>query len=185
MRFPQNPAYHRGIRPMQDVCLLSGAPMGGGGLVFRPPRFPPPPVHFQGIPPCGGPSSRGSPKACKPHLQQYRNRWNGPPIPPRTNSYDDPYNRGLVLEVEGIPEGMKRGDVERYLEAVTQAGARLHFPDESKCDSAVINPANPRGGAAVLAVFDTVHAAQSALRSIKTSKFRLRSTSRHRPNSRS
>lgn len=86
-----------------------------------------------------------------------------------------PYLGNHILEVEGLPEDMKRHDVERYLEAVTELGAKIHFLNVDNLE--VIDESNDFLASSkhiVLAVFESDTAAQNALLSIKTNKFQLR-----------
>lgn len=80
-----------------------------------------------------------------------------------------------ILEVEGLPEDMKRYDIERYLEGVTELGAKIHFLNAETLE--VIDDSNDFLASSkhiVLAVFESDTAAQNALLSIKTTKFQLR-----------
>lgn len=79
-----------------------------------------------------------------------------------------------VLEVEGIPEGMKRSEIERYLEQVINHGAKIQFVS---IDGGITSPGADltiNSKYKVLAVFESDTAAQSAQLNIKTAKFQLR-----------
>ncbi|XP_076322653.1 R3H domain-containing protein 2-like isoform X7 [Tachypleus tridentatus] len=89
-----------------------------------------------------------------------------------------------VLEVEGLPDGMKRSEVERFLEQVVSQGARIDF----LCTK--LGSAAPAGNDVifnskfkVLALFESSTAAQNALLNIKTSKFQLRPPQQQRKDS--
>ncbi|XP_022254084.1 cAMP-regulated phosphoprotein 21-like isoform X2 [Limulus polyphemus] len=89
-----------------------------------------------------------------------------------------------ILEVEGLPDGMKRSEVERFLEQVVSQGARIDF----LCTK--LGSATPAGNDVifnskfkVLAVFESSTAAQNALLNIKTSKFQLRPPRQQRKDS--
>ncbi|XP_076366754.1 uncharacterized protein LOC143255253 isoform X2 [Tachypleus tridentatus] len=79
------------------------------------------------------------------------------------------------LEVEGLPDGMKRYDVERYLEPVTALGAKIEFVCTNSSRSKPLGNDNiTKTKYQVLAIFESSTAAQTALLKIKTNKFQLR-----------
>ncbi|XP_067143195.1 cAMP-regulated phosphoprotein 21-like isoform X2 [Centruroides vittatus] len=89
---------------------------------------------------------------------------------------------GNVLQVEGLPFGMKKTDMERYLEPVINFGGKIQFilADGKNCggNDIVIGSKHQ-----VLAVFESSTIAQSALLNIKTNKFQLRPLCRKDRNS--
>lgn len=79
-----------------------------------------------------------------------------------------------ILEIEGLPNDMKRHDAERYLEAVTELGAKIYFLNADTLEADESNDFLASSKHIVLAVFESDTAAQNALLSIKTTKFQLR-----------
>lgn len=97
------------------------------------------------------------------------------------NNMQDSKN-GNILQVEGLPFGMKKADMERYLEPVISFGGKIQFTfsDGKSCSG---NDFIVGSKHQVLAVFESNTTAQSALLNIKTNKFQLRPLCRKDRNS--
>lgn len=98
------------------------------------------------------------------------------------NNMQEPKTSNNTLQVEGFPDGMKKNEMERYLDLVTGFGGKIHFVslDGRLCDG---NDFVVGSKHQVLAVFETSTIAQSALLNIKTNKFQLRPLRRKDRNS--
>ncbi|XP_076309735.1 uncharacterized protein LOC143225006 isoform X2 [Tachypleus tridentatus] len=125
-------------------------------------------------------SSHASTGSRQPKVHRQRSRGGNVSSNRSVGSSENPQSfidngNSQFLEVEGLPDGMKRYDIERYLEPVTALGAKIEFicTDSSK-SRPVGNDNITKTKYRVLAIFESIAAAQTALLKIKTSKFQLR-----------
>lgn len=155
-----------GVRPRFP---LMGGPGGMAATAHRP-SAPPPSQCLGGRPPKTGGRKQRSTRATRPptgagDASSHQQQSTSASQQPSGNSGP----RSHILEVEGLPEGLKPQEAERFLEPLVAMGARLQF---------VRGPAGQpqqQCGAQVLAVFDSPSAAQGALvAGPKIPKIRLR-----------
>ncbi|XP_022240672.1 cAMP-regulated phosphoprotein 21-like isoform X2 [Limulus polyphemus] len=125
-------------------------------------------------------SSHTSTVSRQPKVHRQRSRGGNVSSNRSVGSSDNPQSvidngSSQFLEVEGLPDGMKRYDIERYLEPVTALGAKIEFVCNDSSKSRPLGNDNiTKTKYRVLAIFESNTAAQTALLKIKTSKFQLR-----------
>ncbi|KAG1653194.1 R3H domain-containing protein 2 [Nymphon striatum] len=95
----------------------------------------------------------------------------------RSSQNQTPTGRNNILEAHGFPNGMKQPDLERYLEDITVHGGKIQYQsiDGTKNSAIIGTDLINSSKHKVLAAFDSDTSAQSALLTIKSTKFQLRS----------